>query len=125
MTKIQVVFYREDNGGVPVLDWLESLRRREKRVYAKCLARISLLEAEGHELRRPLSDYLRDGIHELRIRFGTINYRILYSFSGQTAAILLHGLTKEARVSEKDIELAIVRRMRYESDPEGRSYEED
>ena len=125
MPRIDVVFYKEDDGSVPVLEWLDALRRREKRVYAKCLVRIMLLEAEGHELRRPLSDYLRDGIHELRIRFGTTNYRILYFFSGQTAAILAHGLRKESKVPEKDIESAISRRMKYESDPEGHAYEED
>jgi len=124
MPKTEVVFYREHDGGVPVLEWLESLRRREKRVYAKCLARIALLETEGHELRRPLSDYLRDGIHELRIRFGAINYRILYFFSGHTIAVLAHGLTKEDRVPDRDIELAVARKWKYESDQEGHSYEE-
>lgn len=125
MPKTRVVFYRQEDGSIPVLEWLDSLRRREKRAYAKCLVRIMLLEAEGHELRRPLSDYLRDGIHELRIRFGTINYRILYFFSGQKAAILAHGLAKEDKIPEKDIEVAMLRRVKYEGDPEGHGYEEN
>lgn len=125
MPKIEVVFYKEGDGSVPVLDWLNVVKRHEKRVYAKCLVRIGILEAEGHELRRPLSDYLRDGIHELRVRFGTVNYRILYFFSGQTAAILAHALAKEDKVPEKDIELVLVRKGRFDADPEGHTYHED
>jgi len=125
MPRIDVVFFRDDDGTVPVLNWLQNLKQREKRVYAKCLARIAVLEEEGHELRRPLSDYLRDGIHELRIRFGTVNYHILYFLSGQTAAILAHGLMKEDRVPDKDIELAVSRRAKFVSDPEGHGYEQE
>ena len=125
MPKIEVVFYKEGDGSVPLLDWLNAVKRHEKRVYAKCLVRIGLLESEGHELRRPLSDYLRDGIHELRVRFGTTNYRILYFFSGQTVAVLAHGLAKEEKVPEKDIELALVRKGRFEGNREGHTYHED
>jgi len=123
--KIEVVFYKEGDGSVPVLDWLNAVKRHEKRVYAKCLVRIAILEAEGHELRRPLCDYLRDGIYELRVRFGTVNYRILYFFSGQPVAILAHGLMKDDKVPEKDIELALMRKGRFEGDPEGHTYDED
>ena len=125
MPRLKVVFYRDDDGTVPVLEWLDGLRRREERAYAKCLTRIALLGSEGHELRRPLCDYLRDGIYELRIRFATVNYRILYFFRGQAAVVLAHGLTKEDRVPDKDIELAQSRRLNVEVDPEGHTYDED
>jgi len=125
MPRIEVVFYRDEDGTVPVLDWLDEVRRRDKRAFAKCYVRIQLLQSEGHELRRPHCDYLRDGIYELRIRFGTVNYRILYFFSGQIAAILAHGLGKEGKVSDRDIELAIARKERFEKDPGRHSYEEE
>ena len=125
MPGTDVVFYRDDDGGVPVLEWLDALRRRDKRVYAKCHARIMLLESDGHELRRPLCDYLRDGIYELRIRFGEVNYRILYFFAGRTAAVLAHGTTKEDRVAERDVELAVLRKAKFENDPEGHTHDKD
>jgi hypothetical protein len=65
-----VVFYKEAEGDVPVLDWLKRLRRSDQLAYAKCIASIERLAEFGHELRRPLADFLRDGIHELRIRKG-------------------------------------------------------
>jgi len=123
--RIEIVFYRDDDGSVPVLEWLRTIRRQEKRAYAKCRVRIGLLESEGHELRRPLCDYLRDGIYELRVRFGAVNYRMLYSFFGQTAAILVRGLMKEDRVPDRDIEIALARKERFESNPEGHTYAED
>ena len=42
-----------------------------------------MLSQLGHELRRPLADYLDQGIYELRARIGQVNYRILYFLYGQ------------------------------------------
>jgi putative component of toxin-antitoxin plasmid stabilization module len=69
-----------------------------------------LLASLGSELRRPLADLLQDGIYELRIRVGRVNYRILYFFCGSNIACLSHGLTKEGVVSTSDIETAIERK---------------
>ncbi len=81
-------------------------------------ARMLLLAAMGHELRRPYSDLLRDGIYELRARVGRVNYRLLYFFQGKDIAVVVHGLTKEQEVPASDIERAIERKRRYEQDPE-------
>jgi hypothetical protein len=89
-----VVFYREPAGEVPVLDWLGKLRRSDRRAYETCVAAVERLAALGHELRRSLSDLLREGIRELRVRKGRVNYRILYFFHGRDLAILGHAITK-------------------------------
>ena len=68
MPPTNVYFFRESTGDAPVLDWLRNLRRRDSRAYAKCAAAIHELAARGHELRRPLTDYIVAGIHELRVR---------------------------------------------------------
>ena len=100
------------------LSWIDEMQRRDQRIVDKCKERIEQLSSMGHELRRPASDTLRDGIHELRIGFQSVNYRILYFFHGRTAAILAHGLTKKAQVPDKDINIAIERRKKYIADPE-------
>jgi phage-related protein len=79
----------------------------------------------GHELRRPLADILRDGIYELRIRKGRVNYRILYFFHGRNLAILGHALTKEDKVPKADIERAIRRKKAFEENPAQHSYSEE
>jgi phage-related protein len=71
-----------------VLEWLDELPAKAQ---AKCRIRLERLRELGHQLRRPEADYLRDGIHELRIRLRRINYRMLYFFHGTTVAVLATG----------------------------------
>jgi phage-related protein len=108
-----------------VLDWLKELRRTDQRAYESCVAAIGRLSELGHELRRPLADILRNGIYELRIRKGRVNYRILYFFHGRNLAILGHALTKEDKVPKADIERAIRRKKAFEENPAQHSYSEE
>jgi len=101
------------------------LRRKDHQAFVKCRAVVRLLRLFGHELRRPHADYLRDGIYELRAKRGRVNYRILYFFHGRNVAILAHCLTKETTIPNADIERAIVRKKRYEQDPDGHADEKD
>lgn len=110
--------YYEEEGEVPVYKWFQELRRKDKKALANCLAKVRLLSMEGHELRRPHADYLRDGIYELRAKRGRVQYRILYFFYGQNAALLTHALTKEKKVPAADIDSAIKRKKQYEKEPE-------
>jgi phage-related protein len=89
------------------------------------VAKIRRLAAMGHELRRPDADILRDGIYELRVREGRVNYRILYFFHGREAIILAHALTKEKEVPDADIERAIRRKQAFEADPDRHIATED
>ncbi len=106
MPRTEVRFFKDARGRVPVREWLRDLLRRDRRAHAKCVVRIQLLEAMGYELRRPMTDSLRDGIHELRVRTGNVNYRILYFFHGRNVAVLAHALTKEDVVPDADIDRA-------------------
>ena len=124
MPQIQVVFY-QDGKGVPVLEWLMDLRRKDRKAYAKCVARIHLLVQWGHDLRRPLADYLEEDIYELRVRKGKVQYRILYFFHGQQVAVLAHSLIKEDAVPRIDLERAIARRKTFLKHPSRHSYQED
>ena len=117
----RVVFYREADGTVPVLEWFDSLPPRAQ---DKCRVRIHRLAELGHELRRPEPDLLRDGIHELRVGLQHVNYRILYFFRGRVAAVLAHGLAKTDRVPEAAIETALARKQEYEKDPKLHTFEE-
>ena len=61
---------------------------------------------------------------ELRARLGRLNFRLLSFFHGQLAAILAHGLTKEDKVPEADIDRAIRRKERFLKQPAAHTYEE-
>ncbi len=123
MPRADVYFFLAGDGTVPVLTWLQQLQRQDQRAYAKCVVRIQRLAAEGHALRRPEADYLRDGIYELRVRRGHVNYRILYFFHGQNVVILAHGLTKEDQVPDADIERAVRRKITFEANPKDHIWE--
>ena len=121
MPQTKVVFYKEPGGSVPVLQWLDGLPAK---VQLKCLAKVERLKQEGHELRRPEADLLRDKIHELRASFQGVHYRILYFFHGNVAAVVSHGITKEDRVPPVEIARAIERRRQFELNPKAHTYEE-
>jgi hypothetical protein len=115
------VFRNKKTKKSPLLDWLADLEEREPKAYAKCLAVILELAEKGHQLRRPTSDYLRDGIRELRTKVGHVNYRILYFFVASMANVvcLSHGLIKEQTIPDRDIEAAIAAKKLVDSDFNG------
>ena len=117
-----VIFFKEADGSVPVLEWLKELRRTSPRAYAKCRVKIRRLAEMGHELRRPEADTLRDGISELRVRFGHVNYRVLYAIHDRVTAVMAHALTKEDAVPARDIDLAIARKKLFEKNPGRHTY---
>jgi hypothetical protein len=118
MPKTLVIFFQEEDGSVPVLEWLDNLSRKAQN---KCFVRIERLGELGFELRRPEADYLRDGIYELRARFRKANYRILYSFNDKDA-VLINGVTKESVVDPKDIDIAINRMHLFSNNRKKHSY---
>ncbi len=121
MPRTKIVLYREDDGIVPLLDWLDTIPDKAR---DKCVVRLERLRDLGHELRRPEADFLRDGIYELRAALQGINYRILYFFHGREAVVLSHGLVKDRAVPPKEIERAIARKQKFEAAPTHHTHEE-
>jgi hypothetical protein len=85
--RTETVFYKEGEN-VLFEQWLKTLRVK---VQAKCPSQVRLLRSQGHELRRPIADFLRDGIYGLRPT---------------------HGLSKEAEVPAVEINRAIERKKK-------------
>lgn len=122
MPPTRVVIYREDDETVPLIEWLSDVK--PAKAVAKCLHAIELLRQEGHDLRRPYADILRDGIHELRAHLGTVQFRILYFFHESTV-VLSHGLIKKkAKVPNKEIDAAVLRKKKYRNNPMMHTHEE-
>jgi phage-related protein len=119
--KSRVVIYREADGSAPFVDWYGELPAHAR---DKVFVRIERLRELGHELRRPEADFLRDGIYELRATARGVHYRILYFFHKQVAAVVAHGVVKESNVPDRDINLAIRRKVQFESDPVKHTLEE-
>lgn len=117
-----MIFYLEEDGSIPVLDWLDTLAPKAK---DKCVVRIERLREQGHELRRPEADILRDGIYELRAKYAGENYRLLYFFWGTKAVVLSHGFSKkQAKAPGKEIMAALIRKKKFEAKPKQHTYRE-
>lgn len=117
MPHTRLLFFQDADGAAPVWEWLKGLRAGNPKVFAKCVVRIRRLAELGHELRRPEADLLRDGMHELRARLGTVNYRILYFFHGRNVAVLAHAITKENEIPVVEINRAVERKRTFSASP--------
>ena len=122
MPQTNLVIFQDKDGNAPFLEWFDALPNKAQ---SKCRVRLERLAQLGHELRRPEADYLRDEIYELRIGLRGVNYRILYFFHGNVAAVLSHGIVKERAVPPREIDLAIKRKQQFIADPDRHSHAEE
>ena len=63
MARFEAEFYERENGEQPAREFLLSL---DKKMRAKMLMIIGVLQDNGYELREPYSKHLSEGIFELR-----------------------------------------------------------
>lgn len=125
MPQTKVIFYQEEPGDAPVVDWFKKLQRSNPKAWSNCLVRVEQLATSGHELRRPASDMLRDGVRELRTKHLKVQYRILYFFHGQNVAVLAHSIIKSgSEVDPDEIDLAVERMKKFKANPKLHTYEE-
>lgn len=100
----EVLFYENKDGWCPMDNFLDTLTIK---VRAKLEKWLEQLEIHGPNLPRPYADMLRDKIRELRLKFGSDQYRFLYFFLNKKI-IVTHGFVKKTdEVPEQEIERAI------------------
>lgn len=117
-----VVFYRDEDGSVPLLKWLAALPAD---AVDRCRALIRRLGELGSGMRRPAADTLTEGIHELRMKHHGINYRMLCFFHGRGVVVITHGFVKQrSRVPRREIDMAHARRRKFETDAGRHSHRE-
>lgn len=111
MQIFEVEFFRKNDGTCPVITFLDSL---EKKMKAKVLRMIMLLEKNGNELREPYSKALGEGIFELRVKQGSDISRVLYFFVVGHKIIITNGFIKKTqRTPQAEIELAKKYKVEY------------
>ncbi|MFR1137432.1 MAG: type II toxin-antitoxin system RelE/ParE family toxin [Anaerococcus vaginalis] len=105
MYEFKVEFYESENGKIPVEEFLNSL---PKKLRAKSLGTIEILQTFGNELRGPYSKNVEKDIFELRTKIGTDITRIFYFFYYDKRIILTNGFIKKTqKTPRKEIEKAI------------------
>ena len=86
---------------------IDFLSQLSSKVFAKILKNMLELDRLGIAAKRPLVDYLRDDIYELRTGLNNINYRLLYFFDGLDIILITNGLTKDREVPNYAIDKAV------------------
>ena len=100
----EIIFYRAENGNVPIEDFLNSL---EPKMRVKAVNSLRLLEEFGNQLREPHSKAIGDGLFELRIRFSSDITRIFYFFYIGNRIVLTNGFVKKSQKTPRsELELA-------------------
>ncbi len=106
-----VEFYEKENGEKPVEEFLNALQPKMR---AKLSGMMELLKEYGTDLREPYSEFLGDGIFELRCKQGSDITRVLYFFYVGRRIIMTNGFVKkQQKTPRKELDLAKKRRADY------------
>ena len=101
---MDIYYFVDRRGRNPVKEFIHGLPFNEQ---DKIYAYIDELRRQGHNLRRPMADYLGSGIYELRPKAN----RVLYFFFLENSVVLVHAIRKKTdKVPEQDLKLAIKRK---------------
>lgn len=94
---------------------MEFLEFSGAKVEAKFAKLLKILSYEGPNLKRPYADSLRDGVRELRVMFGSNQYRGLYFFFHKDVIVVTHGFMKKTdAVPAAEIERALHSKRDFE-----------
>ena len=108
---MEIKFYESADGQVPVRDFLDGL---DIKMRQKMLRSIMALQEMGYSLRMPLSEFLEDGIFEVRVIVGKDSSRVLYFFLEEKRIVFTNGFKKKTQKAPKrEIETAIRYRADY------------
>ncbi|MEK7849237.1 MAG: type II toxin-antitoxin system RelE/ParE family toxin [Candidatus Omnitrophota bacterium] len=103
-----IYYFVDERGQKPVKEFIDSLPWKEQ---AKVMAYLVELWQQGHNLRRPMSDYLKEGIYELRPK----DNRIFYFFFHKDSIVLLHASRKRTdKIPPRDLTLCFKRKSQVE-----------
>ena len=106
----QVIGYMKANGSVPVEEFLNGL---PKKLRAKTLRSLLMLQEWGTGLLGDEVKHLQDGIFEVRSRFGSDITRVLFFFIVGNRIVLTHGFVKKTQKTPRE---EIDRAFRYRRD---------
>ena len=119
----KVIFYQTARNEKPVDRYLKTL---DIKVRVKFYKLLTLLENLGPSLKRPYADLLKNKIYELRIKYGSNQYRTLYFFFEKEYIVVTHSFTKKtdqipeieikrAEAYREDFKAQIAKGEKYES----------
>lgn len=107
MAQTQAVYYRDGRGNEPVDEFINGLPpKRAAKIDEYVQEHLNGKSPSAPPPEYPISSQIAGELRELRIRFASTRYRVLYQRSGNLV-VLLHAIEKDTgAVPSGDIELA-------------------
>ena len=103
--KLEILFFRTEQGNEPVREWLLSLAKDERKAIGDDVLKVQYCWPIG----KPLVGSLGKGLWEVRSRLGDRIARVLFCVEGQTM-VLLHGFVKKTqKAPPHELDLALKR----------------
>ena len=112
MSQFEIIFYTKEDGTQPAREFMNGLSLKMRARVAKIVA---MLQEYGGQVRMPYSEYLKDGIFQIRAQQEGNIVRVLYFFWDGKKVILTNGFTKK---TNKMPSAEIERAKRYKADYE-------
>lgn len=110
--KWSIEYFESTEGNYPVLEFMKGIA--DKKMAAKILRAIDLLETIGNEIRQSHNKYLGNGIYELRIKQGSNIARVFYFYYHGKQIVLTNGyMKKENKTSHGGFVKAMKYRKEY------------
>jgi phage-related protein len=104
--KLDVVFFKTDEGNEPVREWLLTLTKAERKIIGDDVLKVQYCWPVG----KPLVENLGVGLWEVRSRLRKRIARVVFCVEGKIM-VLLHGFIKMTKKTPKhELDLAIHRR---------------
>src|ERR1700721_3512625 len=101
--KLDVVFFRTEQGNEPVREWLLSLAKDERKIVGGDVLRVQYCWPIG----MAVVGNMGKGVWEVRSRLGDRIARVMFCVEGPTL-VLLHGFVKKTqKTSKHELDLAM------------------
>ena len=112
MANYEIVFFTKEDGSQPAREFIDSLSLK---MQSRLIKIIAMLREYGGQVRMPYSEYLQDGIFQIRAQQEGNITRVLYFFNDGQKVILTNGFTKKTpRTLPAEIERAKRYRAEYQ-----------
>ena len=106
--KLDVVFFKTDQGNEPVREWLLTLTKAERKIIGDDVLKVQYCWPLG----KPLVDNLGERLWEVRSRLRKRIARVIFCVGGKIMVLLLGFIKKSKKAPKHELDLAISRRDR-------------
>lgn len=112
LKKLEVVFFRTENGNEPVREWIKSLPKADKRLIGEDVKTVQF----GWPLGMPLVSNLGQGLWEVRTKLSSNRIARIIFFMDDNTMILVNGFIKKTQKTPKiELDLSRKRKRLYQA----------